>query len=220
MDVFPEDRTCPAEGCTLPLLKNGEHAILCKNGHGLISRHNALAHQFTSFCSKAFLQPQREKSLGNRGPGGALTRPADVFLPTGSLEKGVLAQGMVLDFAVTHAQQMKYLDLVRTASLVTPGSFAGQYAETKARQRQEAEDAGHLFEAMVVESFGSWSESALSVLRNIGAQRANASKELLSRSQARNDLLTELNIALMRSQTRMMVSRICVPDPTDPMVVT
>ena len=56
----------------------------------------------------------------------------------------------------------------------------------------------------------------ITVLRNIGAQRANASKELLSRSQARNDLLTELNIALMRSQARMMVSRICVPDPTDP----
>ena len=80
---------------------------------------------------------------------------------------------------------MKYLDSVRTASWVTPVSFAGHYAETKARQRQEAEEAGHLFEAMVVESFGSWRESALSVLRNIGTQRANASKELLSQSSAK-----------------------------------
>ena len=38
MDVFPEDRPCPADGYTLPLLKNGEHALLCKNGHGIISR--------------------------------------------------------------------------------------------------------------------------------------------------------------------------------------
>ena len=243
MNILPEDQPCPADGCTLPLLKNGEHALLCKNGHGIISRHNAVAQQFTSFCSKAFLQPQREKSLGNRGPGGALTRPADVFLPTASLAKGTvaqgmvldfadvflptaslakgtLAQGMVLDFAVTHAQQLKYLDSVRNASWVAPGSFAEHYAQTKARQRQEATEAGFLFTAMVMESFGSWSESALALLRDIGTQRANASKELMSRSQARNELLTELNVALMRSQARMMVSRICVPDPTDPMVTT
>ena len=220
MNILPEDQPCPADGCTLPLLKNGEHALLCKNGHGIISQHNAVAQQFTSFCSKAFLQPQREKSLGNRGPGGALTRPADVFLPTASLAKGTVAQGMVLDFAVTHAQQLKYLDSVHNASWVAPGSFAEHYAQTKARQRQEATEAGFLFTAMVVESFGSWSESALALLRDIGTQRANASKELMSRSQARNELLTELNVALMRSQARMMVSRICVPDPTDPMVAT
>ena len=192
--------------------------MLCKNGHGIISRHNALAQQFTSFCSRAFLAPQREKSLGNRGPGGALTRPADVFLPTASIAKGSLAQGMVLDFAVTHAQQTKYSDSVHNASWVTPGSFAEHFAETKARQRQEAEKAGHLFTAMVVESFGSWSESALALLRDIGTQRANASKGLLSRDQARNDLLTDLNVTLMRSQARMMVSRIRVEDPADPLV--
>ena len=218
VDVFPEDKPCPAESCALPLLKNGEHALLCKNGHGIIARHNSLAQQFTSFCSKAQLGPRREMSLGNRGPGGALTRPADVFLPTASLAKGTLAQGMVLDFAVTHAQQLKYLDSVRNASWVTPGSFAAHYAETKARQRQEADEAGHLFTAMVVESFGSWSESALALLRDIGTQRANASKGFLSRSQARNELLTELNVTLMRSQARMMVSRIPVADPAESLV--
>ena len=136
MDVFPEDRPCPADGCTLPLLKNGEHALLCKNGHGIILRHNALAQQFTSFCSRAFLAPQREKSLGNRGPGGALTRPADVFLPTASIAKGSLAQGMVLDFAVTHAQQTKYSDSVHNAELGDP---RGLLLSTSRRPRRDSD---------------------------------------------------------------------------------
>ena len=149
------------------------------------------------------MAPQREKSLGNRGPGGGLTRPADVFLPTYTLGKG-----MVLDFAVTHAQQTKYLDSVRNASWVAAGSFAEHYSETKEKQRQEAEEAQLGFTAMVVESFGSWSKSAMAVLWKVGALRANSSKGLLTDAQARNDLLKELNVTLMRSQARMMVSRI------------
>ena len=131
MDVYPEDRPCPAKGCDLPLLKNGEHALICKNGHGLITRHNAVCQQFTSLCSKANMAPQREKSLGNRGPGGGLTRPGDVFLP--NYEPG---GGVVLDFAVTHAQQLKYLDSVRNASWVAAGPFAEHFSETKGKQRQ------------------------------------------------------------------------------------
>ena len=124
-DIYQEDRPCPAKGCALPLQKNGEHALLCKNGHGLTTRHNAVCEQFTAFCRKADMAPQREKSLGNRGPGGGLTRPADVFLPNCTL-----GSGMVLDFAVTHAQQLKYLDSVRNASWVAAGSFAEHYSTT------------------------------------------------------------------------------------------
>ena len=212
MDIYGQDRPCPANGCSLHLQKNGEHALLCKNGHGLITRHNALCVEFASFCSKANMAPQREKSLGNRGPGGGLTRPADVFLPTYTLGKG-----MVLDFAVTHAQQTKYLDSVRNASWVAAGSFAEHYSETKEKQRQEAEEAQLGFTAMVVESFGSWSKSAMAVLWKVGALRANSSKGLLTDAQARNDLLKELNVTLMRSQARMMVSRIVVSDPQAPL---
>ena len=140
MGIYPEVSPCPAKGCTLPLQRNGEHALCCKNGHGLITRHNAFCDQFSSFCSKADMAPQREKSLGNRGPGGALTRPSDVFIPNYAL-----GNGMVLGFAVTHAQQIKYLDSVRTASWVAAGSFADHFSESKKKQRQEAEEARLLF---------------------------------------------------------------------------
>ena len=81
-----------------------------------------------------------------------LTRPGDVFLPTYSK-----AKGMVLDFAVTHAQQTKYRDKVRNASWVAAGSFAEHYAtEKRVYQRLEAEQpwihSRHEFTAMVVES--------------------------------------------------------------------
>ena len=158
------------------------------------------------------MAPQREKSHGNRGPGGGLTGPGDVFLPNYEL-----GGGMVLDFEVTHAQQLKYLGSVRNASWVAAGSFAEHFSETKGKQRQEAEAAQLLFTAMVVESFGSWSRSALTVLWKVGALRANASNGLLTDTQARNILLQELNVTLMRSRARMMVSRIVVSDPNDPL---
>ena len=63
--------------------------------------------------------PNESTVLAIEVPEGGLTRPGDVFLPTYSK-----AKGMVLDFAVTHAQQTKYTDKVRNASWVTAGSFA------------------------------------------------------------------------------------------------
>ena len=97
------------------------------------------------------------------------------------------------------------------------GLFAEHFSETKGKQRQEAEAAQLLFAAMVFESFGSWSRSAMTVLWKVGALRANVSNCLLTDTQARNILSQELNITLMRSQARMMVSMIVVSDPNAPL---
>ena len=177
--IYPASRPCPMEKCTLPLDPEGDHALGCKSGHGIIARHNALAAQFTSECKKAGFTPRREVSLGNKGPGGALTRPGDVFIPTIGL-----GQSLVLDFAVTHVQQPKYTDLVRDANWVTAGSFAERYAtENKKKQREEAEFARHRFGAMVVESYGAWSRSAFAILKEVSVSRAAYSGGTLSRGE-------------------------------------
>ena len=168
-----------------------------------------MADQFADLCSRAKLAPQREKSLGNRGPGGALTRPGDVYLP--GLQLG---NPIVLDFAVTHAQQLKYTDKVRNASWVTAGSFAEQYSSTqKGQQRHESEEAGCAFTAMVVESYGAWSSSASAVLRKVGERLSHASCGLLTEGGATSRIFTELNVTLMRLQARMMVNRLLPDDP-------
>ena len=85
------------------------------------------------------------KVLATEAQGGALTRPGDVYL-----RSLFLGNPIVLDFAVTHAQQLKYTDKVRNASWVTAGSFAEHYSSMeKGRQRREAVDAGCDFTAMV-----------------------------------------------------------------------
>ena len=93
---------------------------------------------------------------------------------------------------------------------MTAGSFAEQYATAnKAKQREEAEAVRMKFTAMVVESFGSWSPSAMSILRVVAAGRAcNAnSGDILPKGDALHRLLTSLNVTLMRSQARMLVLR-------------
>ena len=67
--IYPGPRSCPMEKCTQPLGPEGDHALACKSGHGITSRHNALAAEFSSECSKAGFTTQREMSLGNKGPG-------------------------------------------------------------------------------------------------------------------------------------------------------
>ena len=128
-----------------------------------------------------------------------------------------LGNPIVLDFAVTHAQQLKYTDKVRNASWVTAGSFAEHYSSMeKGRQRREAVDAGCDFTAMVVESYGAWSPSASAVIRKVGERLSHASCGLLTEGEATSRIFTELNVTLMRLQARMMVTRLLPEDPLSP----
>ena len=202
-DVYDTPRPCPMDKSNQPLGSDGQHALACKSGYGLISRHNALVEHFCDVCTKAHLAPQREVSLGNHGPGGGPTRPGDVFLPNFGL-----ATGLVLDFCVTHVQQPTYTNSVRGANVGNAGSFAERYATAHKRlERLEAESQGYRFTAMAVESFGSWSESARGILREVAERRSAASQGTLSRGKAFQRLLTEMNVTLMRAQARMLVLR-------------
>ena len=208
-NIYPGPRPCPMEKCTQPLGPEGDHTLSCKSGHGITSRHNALASQFSDECKKAGLAPKREVNLGNKGPGGTLTRPGDVFFTNSGL-----GHPLVLDFAVTHVQQQKYTDTVRDANWVTAGSFAEQYATTnKVKQREGAEVAKMKFAAMVVESYGSWSPSAMAVLRKVAADRAAYGGNTLLKGEVLHHLLISLNVTLMRSQARMLVLRLPAESP-------
>ena len=118
--IYPGLRPCPMEKCKQPLGPGGEHALACKCGHGVTARHSALVSQFSAECSKAGLAPQREVSLGNIGPGGALTRPGDVFIR--SFGRG---QALVLDFAVTHVLIVHVLKFSRGAAIYLPAGPSG-----------------------------------------------------------------------------------------------
>ena len=125
-----------------------------------------------------------------------------------------LGRSLVLDFAVTHVQQQKYTDTVRDANWVTAGSFAEQYATVnKSMQRAEATAAHFKFGAMVVESYGSWCPSAMSVLREVAVARAAKSGSDISKGAALHQILTALNVTLMRSQARMLVLRLPANGP-------
>ena len=173
------------------------------------SYNNVFLQVVFNVCGRlSSLISRREVSLGNTGPGGTLTRPADVLLSTFDV-----GQSLVLDFAVTHVQQPKYTDLVRDANWVAAGSFAERYAtENKKKQREEAEAARHRFGAMVVETYGAWSPSAFAILKEVAASRSAYSGGL-SKGEALHQLVTTLNVALMRTQARMLVLRLPAASP-------
>ena len=107
----------------------------------------------------------------------------------------------------------KYTDLVRVANEGKEGCFAEWHAtDHKVSERLEAEAAGCKFTAMAVESFGSWSDSAMGNLRRVAEHRSATSQGTQSPKKALRLLLTEMNITLMRSQARMLVTRMPAED--------
>ena len=76
--ITTADSKCPL--CSSALDPDCHHALTCRSGGDIIARHNKLRDCFANLCSKACLSPQLEK-----GPGLAISRPADVLVPNWSL---------------------------------------------------------------------------------------------------------------------------------------
>ena len=71
---------------------------------------------------------------------------------------------------------------------------------------------------MAVETYGSWNPAALSVMREVSKSRSAYSGGTLSQGDAFQQILTTLNVTLMRTQARMLVLRL-PPVNTDPTLV-
>jgi hypothetical protein len=195
MDVYPQEFTCPA--CQVTCMdKKGYHALTCKSGGHLGTRHNALRDNFYDACSVACLGPKRELPflLPNTNK-----RPADVYLPNFTLGKPAC-----LDFAVTHTQQPKYLKLAS----VTAGIAAKEYG-SKVKDRKyaaECEEQGLMFVPMVTEVFGVWGQPAESVFYHVG--KMCASRGGIELGGALHRIMQRLSVTLMRCNARALVARL------------
>jgi hypothetical protein len=96
----------------------------------------------------------------------------------------------------------------------TPGSWAAAYAEKyKSKFIEPCLQRGVDFQAMVVETYGSWDPAALTVLNEIGNQYAL--HQGLSPAAAADRLFEKLSVTLMRLNARMLLVRGSTDDEED-----
>ena len=142
----------------------GHHALSCKNGPDVVSRHNRVRDTLFEFCQRACLGAQLEagSSLGHEA---RQTRPADVLIPNWELGKPA-----AIDLCVTSPLNSNTLQV----ACVTPNSAAMQAEQRKHHSNDaKCEELGWVCIPLVVESYGSWGPEAQRCLSRLAGRLAN-----------------------------------------------
>ena len=172
--------------CNAALDAYGHHALCCKLGGDVVSRHNRLRDIFNDFCHSACLAPQLEMSGWSRDR----TRPADVLAPN-----WVLGKPAAFDLSVTSTLNAQIFQ----EACVTAGSAAMAAQIRKHRVNDErCRDLGWACIPLVVETYGCW---ALSRLATRLSTRQGCPTSLVS-----NEIFGRLSLALVRANSRAILS--------------
>ena len=206
MDIYEPSSQCPL--CNEGMDSKGYHALTCRTGGHLGIRHNALREEIFLACRVACLCPGRETPFLLSD---SLERPADVFLPCFSL-----GQPACLDCAVTHPQQPIYVKDASLGKCAAANRYQCEVKEKMYAEKCKENDLG--FYPMVVEVFGGWGSTAVTVFRHIAKMCASQNGE--SEGAAKSRLMQRLSFSLQRCNARTLLARL---DPSaasldDPMI--
>eukprot|EP00731_Ephydatia_muelleri_P011679 Em0006g573a len=179
--------------CNAALDAYGHHALCCKLGGNVVSRHNRLRDIFNDFCHSACLAPQLEMGGWSRNR----TRLADVLVPN-----WVLGKPAAFDLSVTSTLNAQIFQ----EACVTAGSAALAAQIRKHRVNDErCRDLGWACIPLVVETYGCWGTEAIQALSRLATHlstRQGRPKSLVS-----NEIFGRLSLALVRANSRAILSR-------------
>ena len=181
------DTWCPL--CDAVLDHHSHHAGMCIAGGEHTQRHHAVRDLVHTWCQRAGLRPEREKSglLLPNGPedtnSSQARRPADVYLPT------FAGSPTAFDFAVTAPQRQETLAQASVHTAAAAEAHA-RHKELHLHTAQACEQQGVKFVPMVAECTGAWDPSALKVLKHV--DHAVAIKTGEEPAACYNKLLQEL----------------------------
>ena len=183
---------CPSHALA-PL---GHHALTCKHGGDVVSRHNRLRDVLLESCRLACFGPQAEAGSGLEHEGHR-TRPADILISHWDLGKPA-----ALDLTVTST--------LNSSTLLEAGVTSGSAALAAEVRKHNANDAkcselGWTCIPIAVETYGCWGAAAMQTLSRLAshlATRGNCSK-----SHATCLLYGRLSLILMRANARALLSR-------------
>ena len=169
----------------------GHHALTCKHGGDVVTRHNRLRDVFAESCRRACIGVQVEVG-GKYGSEERCKRPADVLATNWMLGKPA-----AFDFTVTSPLVSNILPEVS----VTAGTAAFAAEERKHRANDaKCAELGWVSHLRYIETYGCWgieAKWAFSQLASRLATRQNCPK-----STATAALYGRLNLTLVRTNVR------------------
>ena len=170
----------------------GHHALTCKRGGDVVSRHNKLLDALAEACRRAHLSIKVEAGC-NLTLDHSHSRPADILLPNWSA---------AFDLSVTSPLHLNVL--------LEAGLTAGAAARATELRKHEANDGkcrelGWVCVPMVVEAYGAWGAEAMVSLSCLASRLATSSNK--AKAAVLNSLYGRLNLNLVKANATAMLSR-------------
>eukprot|EP00731_Ephydatia_muelleri_P001739 Em0001g1739a len=175
----------------------GHHAVTCKYGGDVVSRHNKIRDILVETCRCAHIGVQVEVG-NNLTHDHNKTRPADIVLSNWFLGKPA-----ALDVSITSP--------LNPLTLLEAGVLAKSAAQVTEARKHQANDPkcsglGWVCVPMVAESYGAWGDEASSIISSIASRLATSTCK--SKSVVLNDIYGRLNVHLVRANATAILSRI------------
>ena len=166
----------------------GHHALTCKRGGDVVTRHNKLRDTLAETCRRAHLSVKVEAG-SNLSKDHSHTRPADILIPNWSLGKPA-----AFDLFVTSP--------LNSNILLEAGFRAGQAARATEERMHEENDAkckelGWVCVPMVVEAYGAWGTEAMESFSLLASRLATSSNR--AKAEGLAALYGRLNLILVRA---------------------
>ncbi|KAL5487053.1 hypothetical protein EMCRGX_G019610 [Ephydatia muelleri] len=141
----------------------GHHAITCKRGGDVVTRHNTLRDVLAEICHRAHLGVQVEAG-NDLTADHSHTRPADLLLTNWATGKTA-----AFDISVTSS--------LNTLTLLEAGVSAGSAAQATETRKHMANDAkcnelGWLCVPLVAETYGAWGKEAMEAFSQLASRLA------------------------------------------------
>ena len=173
----------------------GHHAVTCKRGGDVVSRHNKLRDVLAESCRRAHLGVQVE--MGNNLTNHSHTRPADLLVPN-----WVLGKAAAFDLSVTSP--------LNPTTLLEASVTTGVAALTTELRKHSSNDTkckelDWVCVPLVVESYGAWGKEALESISQLASRLATCSSK--TKSVVLTKLYGRLNLHLVRANAIAILSR-------------
>ena len=197
LDVSEGSQCALCPGSTLDHL--GHHAVTCKYGGDVVTRHNMIRDILVETCRRAHIGVKVE--VGNLRRDHSKTRPADILLPN-----WFLGRTAALDVSITTP-----LNPVNLLEAGVSATAAAQATESRKHHANDPKcsDLGWVCVPMVVETYGAWGKDATAIISSVASRLATSMCQ--PKSIVLNEIYGRLNLHLVRANATAILSRIaCV----------